>query len=67
MAKKNLSSKILIDSYVSIAFVAISLIILLCDLFLSKGKIAAFLASPVLAPENNINQFIFFHLSSYYK
>ena len=65
MAKKNLSSKILIDSYVSIAFVAISLIILLCDLFLSKGKIATFLASPVLAPENNINQFNVTSIKSY--
>ena len=67
MAKKNLSSKILIDSYVSIAFVAISLIILLCDLFLSKGKIAAFLASPVLAPENNINQFNVTSIKSYFQ
>ena len=67
MAKKNLSSKILIDSYVSIAFVAISLIILLCDLFLSKCKIAAFLASPVLAPENNINQFNVTSIKSYFQ
>lgn len=67
MAKKNLSSKLLIDSYVSIAFVAISLIILLCDLFLSKGKIAAFLASPVLAPENNINQFNVTSIKSYFQ
>lgn len=67
MAKKNLSSKLLIDSYVSIAFVAISLIILLFDLFLSKGKIAAFLASPVLAPENNINQFNVTSIKSYFQ
>ena len=49
MAKKKNSSKILIDSYVSIGFVTISLLLLLLDLFVVKGKISSFLASPINA------------------
>ena len=49
MAKKSFLSKITIDSYVSVAFVAISVLFLLIDFFITKGKIASFLSSPINA------------------
>ena len=48
MAKKSFLSKITIDSYVSVAFVAISVLFLLIDFFITKGKIASFLSSPIM-------------------
>ena len=49
MAKKSFLSKITIDSYVSVAFVTISVLFLLIDSFVTKGKIASFLSSPINA------------------
>ena len=48
MAKKKKFSNILIDSYVSILFVGVSLLLVLLDFLVLKGKISSFLASPLI-------------------
>lgn len=48
MAKKKKFSNILIDSYVSISFVGVSLLLVLLDFLVLKGKISRFLASPLI-------------------
>jgi len=48
MAKKKKFSNILIDSYVSISFVGVSLLLVLLDFLVLKGKISSFLASPLI-------------------